>query len=137
MADKKRTHGLRWSINETLRTVQCEAWETDADGKEVTLDTVTFDTKKAHEDNVFYASLHGFKQRLSDTAAQNAGTSLQDKLTAIRAIVEHYESGSPNWDRTRTAAPRKSVDEMLAELDPAILERALEAARQKAANATG
>lgn len=116
MADKKRTHGLRWTINETLRTVQCEAWETDADGKEVTLDTVTFDTRKAHEDNMFYASLHGFKQRLSDTAAQNAGTSLQDKLTAIRAIVEHYESGSPNWDRTRTSAPRKSVDEMFKEL---------------------
>lgn len=66
---------------------------------------VEFDMRKVHEDNVQRAIAHGFKQRLSDAAAMSrnpengAAASPADKLAAIRAVAEHYMSGSPDWSR--------------------------------------
>lgn len=83
--------------------------------------TITFNVKNApgtgmlvlhlnnvHAANLDYAAFHGFKQRISDAAAieRNSETGLPaspgDKLAAMTALVEHYESGSPDW-ATRVA----------------------------------
>lgn len=69
---------------------------------------LTLHMERVSAGNKAYAALHGFKQRISDAAAieRNSETGLPaspgDKLAAMRALVEHYESGSPEW-ATRVA----------------------------------
>lgn len=70
--------------------------------------------KLTHPDNIAYAALHGFKQRDVDGAAVDAA----DKKTGIirtyaercrlkheriARLVEHYNSGAPDWDLMRSA----------------------------------
>jgi hypothetical protein len=78
-----------------------------------TAETLTFSVKGAGEttltlaqvsENVMRrAAIHGLKQRVSDAAAQSrdpktgASASAHDKLEAMVAIVEHYNSGSSEW----------------------------------------
>lgn len=70
--------------------------------------TLTLHMERVSEQNRSYAALHGFKQRISDAAAieRNSETGLAvspaAKLAAMKALVEHYESGSPEW-ATRVA----------------------------------
>lgn len=54
------------------------------------------------------AELHGWKQRISDKAALSrdkaTGRSAtpEQKFAAVKAIIEHYESGSDKWEMERT-----------------------------------
>lgn len=70
---------------------------------------IVLDINKAHADLIHRAMLHGFTQRVSDAAAipRNTETGLsatpQDKYNAMAALVDHYNSGSPEWSRARTA----------------------------------
>lgn len=93
------------------------------------------------------ASVHGMKQRCVDSAAierkDAAGKVLnvtdEMRLAAVRKMVTHYESGTADW-RLSGGAPRKSSEEMLAELlaaDPEKLAAIIAAAQAKIANATG
>lgn len=53
------------------------------------------------------AELHGWKQRISDKAALSrdpkTGKSAtpEQKFAAVRAIIEHYESGADKWEMER------------------------------------
>lgn len=55
------------------------------------------------------AMLHGFTQRISDAAAipfnkeENRYATPQEKYEAMRALVEHYETGTSEWARNRAA----------------------------------
>lgn len=70
---------------------------------------VVLDMTKVHADNVTRAAYHGFTQRVSDGAAipRDTKTGLSatpaEKMAAIKAICEHYMSGSADW-RLVTAA---------------------------------
>lgn len=62
-----------------------------------------------------YAATHGLIQRVSDAAAIPRNTETgesatpQEKFDAISALVEHYNSGTTEWARTRgTGEPRES-----------------------------
>ena len=88
--------------------------------------------------NLDRAVLHGLTQKVSDAAAiprdTKTGKSAQplDKLAAIRKVVEHFASGSENWNLARESGgagpsmdvkllamalvevcPEKALDEML------------------------
>jgi hypothetical protein len=62
---------------------------------------------RVHADNQAYAMMHGFKQRVIDTAAvektDEHGKLIPDELrdatqwANITTMVEHLESGNPNW----------------------------------------
>lgn len=84
---------------------------------------LTFDPAKADAANKAHAEFHGWKQRLSDAAAISRDpetgkpASPADKLAAIRALVEHYESGSAEWSRIGQGGGGKSLTiEAIAEL---------------------
>lgn len=141
---RKLSNFIRRSINIEAKTITFQEMVVIDDKPVVGDYSLTFTMDKAHADNLAYAALHGFNQRIGDAAALTQGASMADKFTAMRKLAEHYESGSPSWDMGRVTGPRKSADEMLAELlanDPeklaAIVAAAQEAAARKAANATG
>ncbi|MGH7745986.1 MAG: hypothetical protein ACREQ5_14600 [Candidatus Dormibacteria bacterium] len=52
---------------------------------------------RVHKDNVAYAALHGFKQRIADAAALGQLASRKDKLAAMQELVEYYETGAADW----------------------------------------
>ena len=64
---------------------------------------VTFDPTKADAAMRARAELHGWEQRLRDAAAisrddaTGASASPADKMAAIKALVDHYESGATEW----------------------------------------
>lgn len=75
---------------------------------------LVFNTSKAHPDNHYQAQIHGFIQRISDAAAiprdpeTGESASAQDKFDAMQRLVDHYESGTPEWSRRPVAGEGKS-----------------------------
>lgn len=63
------------------------------------------------------ATLHGMKQRISDKAAipRNTTTGLSatpaEKFEAMRALAEHYSSGTDQWELRGKAGPRGPSDQ--------------------------
>lgn len=76
---------------------------------------IAFDAKKASPANRAFAEMHGWKQRLSDAAAlprdkvTGKSATPEEKLAAIKARVEHYESGSTEWNMARAGGRPASV----------------------------
>lgn len=72
----------------------------------------TLDLNRVHEANKEHAAIHGFIQRISDAAAigrnpdNGQAASPADKLEAMSRLIEHYESGTPDWSRVREAGPK-------------------------------
>jgi len=77
--------------------------------------TITFDLKRQYTTPVVFhvarvasvhhenAEYHGWIQRIRDKAA---GIKTTDKMYALlRGVVEHYESGSTDWDMRPTRGP--------------------------------
>jgi len=68
------------------------------------------------------AMLHGLIQRISDRAAIPRDTETgksatpAQKLDAMKALADFYATGTDDWSPTRAAAPKRSADDMLAEL---------------------
>lgn len=71
-------------------------------------DELTLDLTKVHADNRAWAEIHGWCQRVPDKAAVNrddkksgavrtAKEILALKYEGIKAVIEHYQSGSPEW----------------------------------------
>lgn len=81
---------------------------TAADGEQV-----VFAAANAHPANRAYAEFHGWKQRLSDTAALSrngqTGKSATDseRLTEIRRLAGFYESGVDQWTARASGEPRE------------------------------
>lgn len=73
---------------------------------------LAFDVTKAHAANRAQAEFHGWIQRISDAAAigrdpkTGASASPQQKFDAMKALVDHYESGVDQWSRVATAGPK-------------------------------
>jgi hypothetical protein len=71
--------------------------------------TLTLDLSKLHQDIARRAVAHGMKQRISDAAAipcdRETGrpATPAEKFTAMKELVEHYMSGSGEWNRARAA----------------------------------
>lgn len=68
---------------------------------------VVLDLGKVHADNLAYAALHGFKQRLADAAAMSCDTATgrsatpQEKYEAIKRLADHYMAGGAEWNVAR------------------------------------
>jgi len=68
-----------------------------------------FDPQKASAANRLRAEVYGWKQRIADAAAipfnKEAGryATSEEKFKAMRALVEHYESGTEGWARGRVS----------------------------------
>jgi len=71
--------------------------------------TVTLDMDLMNPTLIDRAVVHGLKQRISDAAAipcdpvTGLPASPEEKFAAIAALVEHYNSGSSEWNRARAA----------------------------------
>lgn len=76
--------------------------------------SITLDLSAVHEANIAYAALHGFKQRIGDMAAlsRNPDTGKPatpaEKFEALARGVEHYMSGSADWNLRAAAGERTS-----------------------------
>lgn len=74
--------------------------------------TLDFDPTKAAQSNRLHAEIHGWIQRISDAAALSRDTKTgqsatpAEKLEAMRALVEYYETGATDWSRVRTAGEK-------------------------------
>ncbi len=83
------------------------------------LDTITLSMRKVSPAVATYAMLHGFAARVGDNAAiakkQADGSVItvteEMRRNAVKELVDHYESGSAEWNTGRKAAA----------LNPAIL----------------
>lgn len=82
-------------INESVRTVTFTA---------ATGESLTFHADRASAACNAYANLHGWKQRLNDKMAvgvdAESGRRIPDaeKLAMLRPLIDHYESGSDEWE---------------------------------------
>lgn len=80
---------------------------------------VTFHVARAHPENRAYAEYHGWKQRHVDKAAlgfdKETGryATPVEKLAAIRASVEYYETGVQGWTRGGAPGARRVTDAAL------------------------
>lgn len=69
--------------------------------------TVVFNLDAVSPANRKRAAIHGFIQRVSDGAAMSRNPETGqpaapiDKMARMQAIVDHYQSGSPNWSMRR------------------------------------
>lgn len=76
---------------------------------------ITFDTALVHTAVAERAAVHGFIQRISDAAAisrdPKTGKSAtpDEKHDAMLELVNHYQSGSPEWSRVGQAGPRGGI----------------------------
>lgn len=88
--------------------------------------SISLDLSKVHPDNIAYAALHGFKQRCGDAAAlsRNPETGKPatpaEKFEAVQRLVEHYNSGAPEWALRASGEGRTSGE--LAMLTRAVAE---------------
>lgn len=60
---------------------------------------VVFDEAKASEDNNDHARSHGWKQRISDAAALDKGSTAEQKRAAMASLAAYYEGGDVDWAR--------------------------------------
>jgi len=80
----------------------------------------TFDLSQVNADNVRYATLHGFKQRLVDNAALSRDSATgksptdEEKMAAIRQLGDYYMSGAPDWTIRGTGAGESGEGGMIA-----------------------
>lgn len=83
------------------------------------LERIVFNASKASQENRVYAEMHGWQARIGDNAAisrkQADGSVIivteEMRRNAIKELVDHYESGSVEWNTGRKSTP----------LNPAIL----------------
>lgn len=80
------------------------------------LDDLVFDANKCSEANNDYAVLHGYMARLGDAAALSRNVKgvgnmpgVRDiteemRRNEVRALIEHYESGSAEWNMKAKAS---------------------------------
>lgn len=74
---------------------------------------VTLHLHRLHADNISYAALYGIGVRITRAAALPAGSTWSDKRAAMQELVEHLESGSPEWSAARQSGTRIGSDEVL------------------------
>lgn len=71
--------------------------------------SISLNLAAIHPDVLARAAIHGLKQRISDAAALpcNPDTgkpaSPSEKFESLSALVEHYNTGTAEWARTRAA----------------------------------
>lgn len=69
--------------------------------------SVTFNPDKVDATLRVKAELHGWKQRIGDKAAMSRNTdngksaTPEQKFAAVKALVDHYESGTADWNLPR------------------------------------
>lgn len=93
-----------------------------------TIGELVLDLTKVSAANLDYAAFHGFKQRIADKAAlsrdEKSGkpATPEEKLEAMRALVDYYNSGAEGWSPARSAERVGSDEVMIAralqELNP-------------------
>ena len=82
---------------------------------------VVLDTAKCHAAVRAKAETHGWFQRINDAAAISRNTetgkpaSPKDKFDALRALVEHYHSGTSDWSRKSERLPGRDSSALLIE----------------------
>jgi hypothetical protein len=97
--------------------------------------SVTLDLDKVNKALHQAFMVHGAKQRISDRAAisRNPETGLsatpQDKLEAMRELVEHYHSGTSEWN-LRTGSGRQDGGLLVQALMKAYPDKGLERVRE-------
>lgn len=68
-------------------------------------DSIVLNMDKLHPDVLKRAAFHGMKQRIADAAAMSRNPETgqpatpEEKYEAMRALVEHYHSGTAEWSR--------------------------------------
>lgn len=68
---------------------------------------LTLEMQKLSSEVLAYAQLHGMKQRISDAAALSTDAetgkpaTAQARFDAMSALIEHYHSGTVEWNRKR------------------------------------
>lgn len=70
---------------------------------------VTLDLDAVSAENQDYAVFHGFKQRIVDSAALERGAGPEAKLAEMARLVEHYNSGSSEWNVTRVGGGQEAL----------------------------
>ena len=136
--ERKREYTLVRDVWPTAKTVSFTMVKYDATGENPQdLWTESFDYSGMPDNVNAYATAHGWNQKIGDKAALKTGTTPEEKRAAIRSEIDRLNT-ERSWDvRTRAAAPRKSVEEMFAELSDEALEQLMRARAEKLANRVG
>lgn len=74
------------------------------------LESIVFDSNKASLANISYATMHGFNQRIGDSAASSKTEG--ERREAVQQMIAHYESGSDDWNIKgdgKRAAPQNAT----------------------------
>ncbi len=78
------------------------------------LEPIVFHEGRATAECTAYASLHGYNQRIGDTAASKKTEA--ERRAEILAIVTHLESGGAWTMKAKAAAPNPAIVELAAKL---------------------
>ena len=136
--ERKREYTLVRDVRPTDTTVSFTMVKYDATGENPQeLWSESFDYSGMPDDVNAYATAHGWNQKIGDKAALKTGATPEEKHAAIRSEIDRLNT-ERSWDAlTKAAAPRKSVEEMFAELSDEALEQLMTARAAKLANRVG
>ena len=121
---------IQTSVNESIRTLTFNV---------IGAGEVTLHLERVAQANLDRATFHGFKQRIADAAALSRDeatgkpASPDEKLAAMKELVEWYESGSAEWSRRRAPGQSdigllwRAVCELKPGKDPAAIRESLAA----------
>ncbi len=109
MAQTKDIQRMNVQIDSAVRTVTVQV---------PSQPDVVLHLDRLHQDNKSYAALYGIGVRITRAAALSAGADgksapWSEKRAALQALVEHLESGSPEWSPARQSGSRIGSDEVL------------------------
>ena len=92
MSNEKRVRVITTEVKGTTITFKV------AGAGECVLDMNKMDTTLVDR-----AAIHGMTQRIADAAALGAGATPEEKLAEMAQLVEHYNSGTAEWNIGRAA----------------------------------
>lgn len=78
------------------------------------LDNVVFESGNVASETADHATMHGFCQRIGDTAASFKTEA--ERRAQVAAIVDHYHSGGAWGMKAKAAAPNPAIVELAAKL---------------------
>lgn len=78
------------------------------------LEPITFHSEQCASEVLDYATMHGFCQRIGDTAASFKTEA--ERRANVLAIVTHYESGGAWEMKAKAAVPNPAIVELAAKL---------------------
>lgn len=104
LSKKHRKSSVSRKIDGNRLIFQVRGPSPDGEAPGAIIGEAILDISRVHDSLHKEAEIHGWSQRIGDTAAMSQGATAAQKLEAMQKLCEHYNSGTAEWSPTRSRA---------------------------------